>query len=107
MKRDDDFDGSAVSLAGLRPEVQKLVARGWQAVRLRGGTKMAFEKDWPNRGPQPDDFEDGENVGLRFGPRSGGLCDIDLDYPSARALVGRPAFGLHHLPEFGRASLSP
>src|SRR5690606_36603665 len=54
---------------------------------------------------EAEDFAPDDNVGVRFGPASGGLVDVDLDYTAARALVGCPAFGLDHLAEFGRASL--
>jgi hypothetical protein len=43
-------------------------------------------------------------VGVKFGPVSGGLVDIDLDYEQARKLSSRPAFGLDHLVAFGRSS---
>lgn len=88
-----------------RAEVQALRDRGFQVVRLRAGTKMAFEKDWPKLTREAADFKPDDNVGVRFGPESGGLVDIDLDYPAARALSGRPVFGLDHLVEFGRISL--
>lgn len=88
----------------MRAEVQRLRDRGFQVVRLRAGIKMAYEKGWPDLVREAEDFEPGENVGVRFGPQSSGLVDVDLDYPTARALVGCPAFGLDHLVEFGRAS---
>jgi hypothetical protein len=88
-----------------RSEVQKLTDRGWQVVRLRPGSKLAFEKNWPRLQRQAEDFRRGENVGVTFGSGSGGLHDIDLDLPQARALVGHPCFGLNHLPEFGRESM--
>ena len=84
--------------------VQRLLNRGFQVVRLRAGTKMPFEKNWPELVRTAEDFRPGDNIGVRFGPASGGLTDIDLDYPTARALAGRPIFGLDHLVEFGRAS---
>jgi hypothetical protein len=89
-----------------RAEVQHLRDCGFQVVRLRAGTKQAFEKDWPNLIREADDFDPGENVGCRFGPQSGGLVDVDLYYNTARQLVGHPSFGLDHLIEFGRYSLS-
>ncbi|MEX2553980.1 MAG: AAA family ATPase, partial [Actinomycetota bacterium] len=88
-----------------RPQVQKLIDRGWQVVRLRPGSKQAFELKWPTLQRTAADFEPGENIGLRFGPESGGLVDLDLDYPTARQLISSPVFGLDHLPEYGRASL--
>lgn len=89
----------------LRAEVAIMTRRGWQPVRLLPGSKMAFEKKWPDLIRTADDFQRGDNVGLRFGPESGGLVDIDLDYPTARALAGHSVFGLGHLPEFGRGSV--
>jgi hypothetical protein len=87
-----------------RAEIQRLRGRGYQVVRLRPGTKMAFEKGWPDLKREASDFKPGDNVGVKFGPASGGLVDIDLDYPTARALAGCPVFGLNHLAEFGRSS---
>lgn len=77
---------------------------GIQVVRLGGGTKMPCEKNWPNLVRSAEHFQPGDNVGIRFGPASGGLTDVDLDYPTARSLAGCPVFGLDHLVEFGRAS---
>jgi hypothetical protein len=104
-----DIDMSEPNDSGLRileVATQHFTNRGFQLVRLRPGTKIAFEKDWPDLVRTATDFRPGDNVGLKFGPQSAGLVDVDLDYPSARALVGRPAFGLDHLVEFGRASQS-
>ncbi|MBX3582829.1 MAG: bifunctional DNA primase/polymerase [Rhizobiaceae bacterium] len=88
----------------LRTAAQRFTKRGFQVVRLRAGTKVALEKDWPNLIRSADEFQPGDNIGLRFGPQSGGLVDIDLDFATARQLAACPAFGLDHLPEFGRAS---
>jgi hypothetical protein len=87
--------------------IRALHERGWALARLRRGTKMAFEKGWPDLIRTPDDILPGENVGVIFGERSGGLVDIDLDIDEARALVSNPAFGLNHFPEFGRSSNAP
>ncbi|CAM5377924.1 hypothetical protein ATER59S_01684 [Aquamicrobium terrae] len=89
----------------LRAEVRRYRNNGWHVTRLRPGGKMAYEKDWPDLIREAEDFEPGENVGVRFGPQSGGLVDVDLDYDTARRLAGCPAFGLDHLVEFGRSSL--
>lgn len=105
MKRDTESEGTSDnSLEQIRTAVKAYQARGWKAVRLLPGTKMAFERDWPNLSRPPRHFQRTDNVGLRFGPRSGGLCDIDLDYPQARKLISSKVFGLSHLPEFGRTS---
>jgi len=89
----------------VRTDIEKLTSRGWQLVRLRKGSKTPLEKGWPALSPTADDFKPGENVGVRFGPDSGGLVDVDLDTPTARQLAASPAFGLNHLVEFGRESL--
>jgi len=91
----------------LRAAARRYLDRGWKLVRLRQGTKRAFDKGWPNRDVTPEQFSHEMNIGLRFGPQSGGLVDVDLDYASARELVGRPVFRLNHLVEFGRSSLPP
>src|SRR5690606_31341537 len=88
----------------LRAAVQRFTDRGFQVVRLRPGTKVALEKDWPNLIRSAEDFQPNDNIGLRFGPQSAGLADVDLDYATARALAGCPAFGLDSFVEFGRAS---
>src|SRR5690606_6336880 len=84
--------------------VQRFTKRGFQVVRLRSGTKVAIEKNWPYLQRSAEDFQLGDNVGIRFGPQSAGLVDIDLDYPTARVLAGRAAFGLDDFVEFGRAT---
>lgn len=91
-------------MSDIRGAVETYVAKGWQPVRLRKGAKIAFERDWPTLTRTPDDFATDDNVGIRFGPGSGGLVDVDLDYHTARLLVSNPVFRLDDLPEFGRES---
>jgi hypothetical protein len=86
-------------------EAQRLIGRGWKVIRLEPGSKKPVERGWPEHDAAAEDFEPDENIGVKFGPRSGGLVDIDLDYAEARKLIGRPVFGLSHLVEFGRSSL--
>lgn len=93
-----------IGAAHLRTEVQGLIDRGWKVIRLEPGSKKPLEAGWPEHDSTAEDFRPGENVGVKFGPVSGGLVDIDLDYEQARKLIGRPAFGLDHLVEFGRVS---
>lgn len=90
---------------GLKDAVQEYLDRGWPVVRLKTGTKEAFQRSWNKLDLAAEDFQLGENVGVRFGPDSGGLVDVDLDYETARKLAARPIFGLSHLREFGRQSL--
>jgi hypothetical protein len=92
-------------LRELRAYAQRYLDRGWKLVKLHHRGKQAVEKGWPNLERTPEDLQFGDNLGVRFGPQSGGLVDVDLDYATARALVSRPAFGFDHLVEFGRASL--
>lgn len=91
-------------MSDIRGAVETYVAKGWQPVRLRKGEKIAFERDWPTLTRTPDDFASDDNVGVRFGPGSGGLVDVDLDYHTARLLVSNPVFQLNDFPEFGRES---
>jgi hypothetical protein len=78
------------------------IARGWRIVPIPAGQKRAIIKGWPDREFGPDDFSDGNNVAIRFGKRSVGLVDCDLDCEEAIELA------LLYLPEtraiFGRKS---
>lgn len=49
------------------------------------GNKRPIHAGWPERDTRPD--ECGLGVGIALGVRSGGLVDVDLDSPEARALA--------------------
>lgn len=70
---------------------RRYLARGWQPVPVYPRTKKPVGKDWQNRRLRPEDlpkeFADGRNIGLLLGNPSGGLTDVDLDWPEARALA--------------------
>lgn len=74
------------------PGSKKPVAKGWQSF-----TKDVVEKSFDKLFPEGSH----QNVGVLLGAASGGLIDIDLDWPEARQLA--PKF-LPATTTFGRAS---
>lgn len=74
---------------------------GAATVRVHPLNKAPIGDEWQHRVDEPDDFNEGENVGVRLGDSSAGLVDLDLDCPEAVLLAPL------HLPAtatFGRAS---
>ena len=82
------------------------IGRGWFVVRIPIGRKGPVAQGWQTLRIGLDEaaryFADGGNVGVRLGPVSGELVDIDLDCPEALALADKytPPTGAI----FGRAS---
>ncbi|AGH50187.1 hypothetical protein G432_12330 [Sphingomonas sp. MM-1] len=82
------------------------IGTGMRLVVLRPDSKKPVsEKGWQNAEPKGRDFEDGKNIGVQLGAKSGHLVDIDFDCAEARALSGLGCF-FADLPAFRRASLS-
>lgn len=63
--------------------------RGWATIRIHPNDKTPIGA-WSKRIDEPEDFLEGENVGVRLGDVSGGLVDVDLD--CAEALPLAPLF---------------
>jgi hypothetical protein len=96
----------------LNPPVQILdtarsyLKRGWKPIPIPGNQKNPVSKEWQlediNSENVVQHFTRWSNIGVQFGPVSGGLCDVDLDCREARELAE------HFLPEtnakFGRKS---
>src|SRR5580700_7972649 len=65
--------------------------RGWQFVLVPGDEKGPDRKGWPDLHPSADEVRRhlaaGGNIGVRLGPPSGELVDIDLDCPEALRLA--------------------
>ncbi len=77
---------------------------GWQVVKVETRGKKPMEKDWPNKDPAPENFGATSNIGVKLGPKSGNLIDIDLDWAESRQMAALPElFGA--LPSFGREGL--
>jgi hypothetical protein len=87
-------------------------ARGWTPIRLHPRQKKPIGEGWQSADVADQDLErayaHGENIGLRLGPASAGLVDIDLDSAEARraalamlpptaARFGRPTHGTTHV----------
>jgi hypothetical protein len=87
----------------VQSEIQKAaksyIARGWQIVPLAPGSKACKIEDWLKLKFKPEDFEEGDNIGLRS---VDGLVDVDLDaneavilapffLPKTNAIYGRPS----------------
>jgi putative DNA primase/helicase len=83
-----------------------LLEAGWVPVPIPPGKKGPVLRGWEQLRPSPEDlprlFAGEGNVGVLLGEPSGGLVDVDLDCPEARALADLflPPTGMEH----GRAS---
>ncbi|MFH1464005.1 MAG: bifunctional DNA primase/polymerase [Pseudomonadota bacterium] len=80
------------------------LARGWAPTPVEARSKSPLLPGWPGRrlGRQDLGLFEGRNVGLVLGDASGGLADVDCDWPEAAELAHEllPPTGLVH----GRAS---
>lgn len=80
------------------------LARGWAPTPVKARSKSALLPGWPTRRLGEGDLAlfEGRNVGLLLGEPSGGLTDVDCDWPEAAELAPEllPPTGLVH----GRAS---
>lgn len=68
------------------------LARGWQPIPIPPRSKSPYRRGWQRERWTEDELaarlRDGEhNIGVLLGEPSGGLVDIDLDSPEARALA--------------------
>jgi predicted P-loop ATPase len=80
------------------------IAKGWSPVPVPGRSKGPTEKGWndPARAFSPDDFDYGQNIGLRLGRVSNELTDVDVD--AQEALAAAPVFLLPTAMISGRKS---
>jgi DNA polymerase I-like protein with 3'-5' exonuclease and polymerase domains len=66
-----------------------LLARGWAPLPLPYRSKSTTRPNWPelrlNAAEVPRAFPEPSNIGVILGEASGGLVDVDLDTPQARA----------------------
>ena len=68
------------------------IRRGWNPVPIPHGSKGPRTRDWqlvtitPENVTQYFNGRD-QNIGVQLGPKSGGLCDVDLDCPEAVQLA--------------------
>lgn len=91
-------------IASLHEAVADYKTRGWQVVKVKTRGKEPEESRWPSKDPNAENFGATNNVGVKLGPKSGNLIDLDLDWPEARQMAALPElFG--GLPSFGRAGL--
>jgi hypothetical protein len=63
--------------------------RGWAVCRLKAGEKRPTYRGWNLRSLEPEEFRDGDNVGVQTGPLSGGLVLADLDHPDTLAVADK------------------
>ena len=63
---------------------------GWQLVIVKERLKRAAETKWQDKKPEPENFGATYNIGIKLGPKSGNLVDIDLDWPEARRMAELP-----------------
>ncbi len=84
------------------------LARGWAPTPVESGAKRPLLRDWPRRRLNEADLGlfTGCNVGLVLGEASGGLVDVDCDWPEAAELASEllPPTGLVHGRATSRAS---
>ena len=79
--------------AELRCAIEQYTGRGWRVVILRPRDKRPLDEGWTSAPPTVDvllarlDGCADYNLGLLLGALSGGLVDVDLDSPEARALA--------------------
>jgi hypothetical protein len=80
---------TSVSEVSSKPEVhshaEMYQQRGWAIVRVPRRGQGPTVNDWTTTRFQPRDFLPEENIGLKLGNASGGLCDVALDAPEALA----------------------
>lgn len=83
------------TISELRSAVRDLRDRGLSVCRVRRGEKTPDHPGWPAGSLQPDDFSDGDSVGIVCGWPSDGnipehaLICIDLDHANAVAMADR------------------
>lgn len=87
----------------------KYIERGWAPVPIKSGEKGPTIKKWDELAITRENagkFFNGaqQNIGIQLGPKSGGLCDVDLDCPEAVTLA--PSFLPRTAAIFGRKSKS-
>lgn len=75
-------------------------AEGWQTIPL-DGKEPRSGLGWSK--PYKGDWRDSENIGVVLGAKSGGLVDLDLDWPEAVAMAGT-VIGASKVRCFGRPS---
>jgi hypothetical protein len=106
-------DSHDVSSNDIRPVARDYVARGWAVVRIAPRSKKPLDDGWEKRVIEHHEvdrlFQPNMNVGVRLGPVSGNLVDVDLDceeaveladefLPPTAAVFGRPSnVGSHRL----------
>ena len=70
--------------------IRRCIELGWDLKPIPANEKGPCEPGWPNLQLSPDELERhvarGGNVGVRLGPSSGDLVDVDLDCPEALVL---------------------
>jgi putative DNA primase/helicase len=77
-------------------------ANGWHTLVLKPSDKRPVGDEWQKRPPaEVADFKLNSNIGIALGKLSGGLVDVDFDWPEAAA-VAHETF--KECPGFGRAS---
>ncbi len=71
--------------------VRKYIARGFAPIPIPPKEKNPNRKGWERERWRAEDvsevWDDGQGVGLLLGEPSGGLVDVDLDRPEARAVA--------------------
>ena len=83
-------------------QAKRYTALGWRIVPVPPGKKGPVRQGWQHlritEEGLPQHFSNDENIGVLTGKPSGGLVDVDLDSPEARALASEflPKTDLRH-----------
>jgi hypothetical protein len=96
---------------------KEYICRGWRVVLIPGGLKKPIIDGWPDLviavNDLPRYFSADQNIGIRLGPASHDLVDIDLDCAEAIAIadlylpVTGAEFGRQSKPRSHRLYISP
>jgi hypothetical protein len=62
---------------------------GLAVCRVQPGEKRPTYGGWNRHSLEPEDFREGDNIGLQTGPLSGNLVCVDIDHPDALGVTDR------------------
>jgi hypothetical protein len=76
-------------MTSLREWAQKYRRLGFAIVPIRRGQKRPTQKGWNRKSFEPDDFAQGDNIGIQSGRLSGDLVCVDIDSRKALELADK------------------
>jgi Protein of unknown function (DUF3987)/Bifunctional DNA primase/polymerase, N-terminal len=66
---------------------QSYISAGWVPIRIHAGTKQPIGKEWQMHPPTPDQFHEGDGIGVLVGSSGNYRTDVDLDCENALQLA--------------------